>query len=708
MRRSCQLEKEHRTVEIVPSKMVLTLKPGPRRRARMVGCGNLCQKQEGQDLYAGGADTVAVRYVLKRGAEEGWTGCVIDIKAAFLNAPLQAEDGDKVVVLKPPHLLVKLGYVKSDEYFLVEKAMYGLRQSPRSWCVYRDQVISALKTKEGRVFVMSVGDPNLWVVYLDDQVDGFILIYVDDFLIMMSLIGLQDVLDAITSKWEISTPEMINEKTSVKYLGMELRKHANGFIATQENYIRVKIDGDFKKVKTPMTKDAIPEVEENPQEEHIRLAQKRIGELLWLTTRTRPEICYAVSKCSHLLLSHPQWVVEQTEQIWCYLKSTPTQGLIFSKDRGEGWAQEDGAGLEVFTDVSFAPGGWGTASHGCVMVFWNKALLFWRSGRQGFPTLSTAEAELVETIEGITLGDSVEALLKEHEPWSYRRSLFTDNQATVALLEGTATGWRTRHLRLRAEHLRWRLVNLEWRVRHLPGSIMPADLGTKVLPVQRFDELKQLMNMHCEKEPEKEATQLVDSKVMKLVVLMTMIQQARGQETTEEDGWRLDVLVLVYTLGVVVLTWCAAWIWFRRNGSDGTRSSLPVTSEVDEDDTETVWYDDETEAGKTQTGARSSHETAADFDGSDVVQGGDHSEGNESLMIHFAPYGEKFHRQRECLGLLQAKKVFSAEPCRKCLKKKKIGEKVFRAEKGDMSVFHGLTACAGKRCVKLTPCHYCG
>ena len=82
----------------------------------------LLSEAGGQDLYAGGADTVAVRYVLKRGAEEGWTGCVIDIKAAFLNAPLQAEDGDKVVVLKPPHLLVKLGYVKSDEYFLVEKA----------------------------------------------------------------------------------------------------------------------------------------------------------------------------------------------------------------------------------------------------------------------------------------------------------------------------------------------------------------------------------------------------------------------------------------------------------------------------------------------------------------------------------------------------------------------------------------------------------
>ena len=43
-----QLQKEHSTVEIVPSKMVLTLKPGPRRRARVVGCGNFYQKQEGQ------------------------------------------------------------------------------------------------------------------------------------------------------------------------------------------------------------------------------------------------------------------------------------------------------------------------------------------------------------------------------------------------------------------------------------------------------------------------------------------------------------------------------------------------------------------------------------------------------------------------------------------------------------------------------------
>ena len=55
-----------------------------------------------------------------------------------------------VVILKPPYLVVKLGFVKQDEYFLVERAMYRLRQSRRSWCVYRDAELDKMVTEEGR------------------------------------------------------------------------------------------------------------------------------------------------------------------------------------------------------------------------------------------------------------------------------------------------------------------------------------------------------------------------------------------------------------------------------------------------------------------------------------------------------------------------------------------------------------------------------
>ena len=103
----------HRLV-VIPMKGVLTKKPGPRRRFRLVACGNFVEKEANEmDVYASGADAVTVRYALKRAAEEQWSGVVIDIKVAFLNAPLiDDDDGEDpaAVILRPPPLPVKLGF----------------------------------------------------------------------------------------------------------------------------------------------------------------------------------------------------------------------------------------------------------------------------------------------------------------------------------------------------------------------------------------------------------------------------------------------------------------------------------------------------------------------------------------------------------------------------------------------------------------------
>ena len=69
--------------------------------------------------------------------------------------------------------------------------------------------------------------------------------------------------------------------------------------------------------------------------------------------------------------------------------------------------------MEVYTDASFAPGG--GLSHGSVVVLWNGAPLAWKSSRQSSSTLSTGEGELMECLEGIIMGKSVEALISETE-----------------------------------------------------------------------------------------------------------------------------------------------------------------------------------------------------------------------------------------------------------------------------------------------------
>ena len=144
------LEAKNYDISLVPSKLVITRKAGGRRKVRIVACGNYIEKGDGEDLYAGGSDSISMRLSLKRSMVEGWTGASVDIKTAFLNAPLPCEEdqeGAPIVLLKPPNILVKLGYVSSTSYWKALMAMYGLRQSPKTWSDHRDECFHSMAWK---------------------------------------------------------------------------------------------------------------------------------------------------------------------------------------------------------------------------------------------------------------------------------------------------------------------------------------------------------------------------------------------------------------------------------------------------------------------------------------------------------------------------------------------------------------------------------
>ncbi len=105
-------------VELIPSKLVITMKPGPKRKIRIVACGNYVETK-GEELFAAGADSTALRLALKLTSQMRWTLYTVDIRVAFLNAPLTTtlKDGseDKAIfALKPPALLVKLNFAEKD------------------------------------------------------------------------------------------------------------------------------------------------------------------------------------------------------------------------------------------------------------------------------------------------------------------------------------------------------------------------------------------------------------------------------------------------------------------------------------------------------------------------------------------------------------------------------------------------------------------
>ena len=80
-------------VDIMPGKMVPTVKaPNGKKKCRIVICGNYAEgggKDSDESLYAGGSDTISIRTITKYAVAQDWEAMVLDIKTAFLNAPLQ-------------------------------------------------------------------------------------------------------------------------------------------------------------------------------------------------------------------------------------------------------------------------------------------------------------------------------------------------------------------------------------------------------------------------------------------------------------------------------------------------------------------------------------------------------------------------------------------------------------------------------------------
>lgn len=192
-----------------------------------------------------------------------------------------------------------------------------------------------------------------------------------------------------------------------------------------------------------------------------------------------------------------------------YLRKTKGEGLKFLKKEEE--EEDEGRyQLEGFSASSYGPGG--MDFQGTIIVTWGGDAVMWKSGRQGSPSLSTAESELIEALEGMIMGNSIDAVTQELIAEDYVKLLKVDNIAAVSLLTEVSGNWRTRHLRLCAAHVRWRLSWVDWVVETVPGALQKADIGTKMMSAPKLQEMEDLLNFG---ERQKEERQEKGSKVIR-------------------------------------------------------------------------------------------------------------------------------------------------------------------------------------------------
>eukprot|EP00971_Amphidinium_carterae_P030559 600952-Amphidinium_carterae.1 len=143
--------------------------------------------QTGQDTYGTTAtnemDACIMRYLLSWHAskctqtqtpatkDQRQVLSTLDYTGAFLNAELPE---GRVIVLRPPAVFVSLGIIPPNTYWLLHRALYGLRESPMLWGKTRYKGFATVKiAHKGEVYslLQTTTHPSLWMIVKFADID---------------------------------------------------------------------------------------------------------------------------------------------------------------------------------------------------------------------------------------------------------------------------------------------------------------------------------------------------------------------------------------------------------------------------------------------------------------------------------------------------------------------------------------------------------
>ena len=113
--------------ELVPGRAIFTVKAhSGRLKTRVVACGcfQTSAARTREDKYASGVSAESTRMLLRFAGLTNLQVGVLDIKTAFLHAPVVTPNSETVIVRVPS--ILRASGVCSEKYWVVDKALYGL------------------------------------------------------------------------------------------------------------------------------------------------------------------------------------------------------------------------------------------------------------------------------------------------------------------------------------------------------------------------------------------------------------------------------------------------------------------------------------------------------------------------------------------------------------------------------------------------------
>jgi hypothetical protein len=473
-------------VPIIPCNEVFKEKTGPdgsivEHRYRIVAGGHKQKKGVNYDeTFSSAAKMPTVRVMLADAAQRDLEIHQIDIKSAYLNAPLE-----EVVYMHPPKRYLKLG--QEGMVCQLLKCLYGLKQAGRGWY----QEMSGAFEQIG--FSKSGVDHSLFVRHSETEQTA-VAVATDDMAIAATSI------DAVCRfKTEISQFFDITDLGEIHwFLSFEIRRDhvARTISINQRSYIEAMADKfgqtNAKPIYLPMLPGEVFSRDQSPVTPSQHFAMRNvpyaegIGHVLWPVMVTRPNTLCAVGILAQFVQNPGMAHWNALMRVIAYLNTTKDYWLTFrhGTTQLEGYSDADWASQTHRHSIS------GYAFH------MGDGAVTWSSKKQAIVALSSTEAEYMAQTHAAKELIWMRTILGElTSPFENPTTLNCDNQGAIALAKDNKFHARTKHIDIRYHFIREAVENGKINMQYIPTNDNIADIFTKPLAKAKFERFMAMLGL---------------------------------------------------------------------------------------------------------------------------------------------------------------------------------------------------------------------
>ena len=465
MAKTFDLTQRPKHKSVIDGRWVYALKEdsssGKKYKARFVARG-FTQKEniDYGETFSPTARLTSVRMLMDVAVHENLILHQMDVTTAYLHADIDYE----LYVEQPT------GFIEgSDMVLKLKKSLYGLKHSGRNW----NNLLHS--------FLLDIGfNQSLCDYCVYSKCTGtsktILVIYVDDLIIAASNDDLmKEIKISLSRRFKMKDLGVLS-----LFLGIEFSV-SEGFIEMKQKKYIDKILIRFGMMecnpKTVPCDVNITSVDRNTDSNYLddtRLYREMVGNLLYLMTCTRPDLCFAMTRLSQFLARPRNQHLNICKSVLRYLRGTTNLGLTFVKTKSQ---------IKL---LCFCDSDWGgscgdrkSISGYCYRLSDESSLVSWRSRRQQTVALSTCEAEYMAMSHDIQEGKFIRQLLFDLHGKMLRIDLFADNQGAINLAKNPVSHKRSKHIDIRYHFIRSEVNDGNVILNYIPSNENVADLFTK-------------------------------------------------------------------------------------------------------------------------------------------------------------------------------------------------------------------------------------